>query len=151
MDELGLVAMVHTGFITARHKEEEAAAGAFMASRFANPLFLDRPARQFPDLTFILCHTGGAVFHEEGAQMVTQHDNVWGDLSGFGLFALRRFLRPDVVVDWSKLFWGNDAPPNAYPFNLRLLLGTLADADEHGLVEPLLYGNGRRFVDQFLA
>ena len=27
----------------------------------------------------LLCHLGGAIWHEEAAQMVTQHDNVWGD------------------------------------------------------------------------
>ncbi len=145
MATLGLVAMVHTGFFTARHKAEEARAGAFMSSALGDPLQFDRPCRQFPGLQVILCHTGDAVFHEQAAQMVTQHEHVWGDVSGFGLFALDRLLR-GVAVDWSKLFWGNDSPPYAYPLNLRLLLGML---DKHGarhLAAPLLHDNAARFV-----
>ena len=151
MQDLGQVAMIHTGFITARHKKEEAKAGTFMSSRFANPLFFDRPARQFPRLQMILCHTGGALWYEEGAQMVTQHDNVWGDLSGFGHFALRRLLQLRVTVDWSKLFWGNDAPPFAYPFNLRLTLESLRRHGGEHLAQGLLHDHAQHFGDRFLA
>lgn len=150
MEEMGLVAMVHTGFITARHKDEEAKAGAFMSSVYANPLTLDMPARKFPRLTIILCHLGGAIWHEEGAQMVTQHDNVWGDVSGFGLFALRRLLQTRAAVDWSKVFWGNDSVPFAYPLNLRLLLASLRQAGAEALLPSLLFENGRDFAAAFL-
>ena len=150
MERLGLVVMVHTGFITARHKREEKKAGAFMSSRYANPLFFDQPARKFPDLTIILCHLGGALWHEEGAQMVTQHDNVWGDVSGFGLFALQRLLALRATVDWSKVFWGNDSPPFAYPMNLRLHLEALEQNGAQDLATALFYDNGRRFADLFL-
>jgi predicted TIM-barrel fold metal-dependent hydrolase len=151
MQELGLVVMAHTGFITARHKKEEAKAGAFMSSRHANPLYFDRPARKFPELTIILCHLGGALWYEEAGQMVTQHENVWGDVSGFGLFALQRLLRVGAAVDWGKVFWGNDSPPFAYPMNLRLHLGTLHDAGAEALIPGLLYENGRRFGELFLG
>lgn len=150
MQELGLVAMAHTGFITARHKKEEARAGAFLSSRHANPLYFDRPARKFPELRIILCHAGGAIWYEEAAQMVSQHENVWADLSGFGLFALKRLLALHVGVDWGKLFWGNDSPPFAYGFNLRLHLATLAEAGALALVPRLFYDNARHFSDEFL-
>jgi predicted TIM-barrel fold metal-dependent hydrolase len=151
MEELALVAMVHTGFITARHKQEEARAGIFMSSLHADPLTLDRPARQFPRLTFILCHLGGAVWHEGAAQMVTQHDNVWGDVSGFGVVALQRLLQARAAVDWGKVFWGNDSPPFAYPLNLRLLLHSLHRNGAESLAPRLLFENGQRFADSFLA
>lgn len=151
MQRLEMVAMVHTGFITARHKKEEAAAGLFMSSRYANPLFFDLTARKFPRLTVILCHLGGAIWHEEGAQMVTQHDNVWGDVSGFGLFALRRLLRAQATVDWTKVFWGNDSPPFAYPFNLRLHLAALREAGALELAPGLFHDNALRFAERFLG
>jgi predicted TIM-barrel fold metal-dependent hydrolase len=151
MEELGLVAMVHTGFITARHKAEEARAGVFMSSRYADPLTLDQPARKFPRLPFILCHLGGAVWHEGAAQMVTQHENVWGDASGFGIFALQRLLHARAAVDWSKVFWGNDSVPFAYPLNLRLLLACLGGAGAESLAPQLLFENGQRFADRFLT
>jgi len=151
MEDLGLVAMVHTGFITARHKKEEKKAGSFMSSRFANPLFFDQPARKFPDLTIILCHLGGALWFEEGAQMMTQHDNVWGDVSGFGIFALQRLLAMEAAVDWQKVFWGNDSPPIAYPFNLRLTIEVLRREGGEHLAPALFRDNGREFGERFLA
>jgi predicted TIM-barrel fold metal-dependent hydrolase len=151
MERLGLVAMVHTGFITARHKKEEARAGLFMSSRYANPLYFDLTARKFPDLTVILCHLGGAIWYEEAAQMVTQHDNVFGDVSGFGLFALRRLLQGRATVDWSKVFWGNDSPPFAYPFNLRLHLAALRQAGALELAPALFHDNAQRFGERFLG
>lgn len=151
MQELGLVAMVHTGFISARHKQEEARAGVYMSSTFANPLFLDRPARLAPEMPFLLCHLGGAIWPEEAAQMVTQHDNVWGDVSGFGVFALQRLLAKGARLDWSKVFWGNDSPPFAYPLNLRLHLAALDQAGAQELAEKLLFDNGNRFAERFLA
>jgi predicted TIM-barrel fold metal-dependent hydrolase len=151
MERLRLVAMVHTGFITARHKKEEKKAGAFLNSRFANPLFFDQPARKFPDLTIILCHLGGALWYEEGAQMVTQHDNVWADVSGFGLFALDRLLALKATLDWRKVFWGNDSPPFAYPFNLRLHLDVLRRNGAEHLAPALFCDNGRTFGKRFLA
>ncbi len=151
MERLQLVAMIHTGFITARHKAEEAKAGLFMSSRYANPLFYDLTARKFPQLQFILCHLGGAVWHEEAAQMVTQHDNVWADISGFGLFALRRLLGAEATVDWTKVFWGNDSAPFAYPFNLRLHLATLRQAGAMDLAPLLFHDNAQRFSERFLG
>ena len=151
MERLELVAMIHTGFITARHKQEEAKAGLFMSSRYADPLFFDLPARKFPRLNFILCHLGGAMWFEQGAQMVTQHDNVWGDVSGFGLFALRRLLRVEATVDWTKIFWGNDSPPFAYPFNLRLHLTALRQAGAMELAPGLFHDNAQRFGERFLG
>ena len=151
MERLQLVAMIHTGFITARHKKEEAKAGLFMSSRYANPLYFDLTARKFPRLTFILCHLGGAIWPAAAAQMVTQHDNVWGDVSGFGVFALRRLLHVGATLDWDKVFWGNDSPPFAYPFNLRLHLAALRQYDALELAPRLLHDNGQSFGERFLG
>ena len=151
IQRLELVAMVHTGFITARHKQEEARAGIFMSSRYADPLYFDLTARKFPRRNVILCHLGGAIWHEEAAQMVTQHDNVWGDVSGFGLFAVRRLLKAGATLDWTKVFWGNDSPPFAYPFNLRLHLAALEQAGAQELAPLLFHDNARRFAERFLG
>jgi predicted TIM-barrel fold metal-dependent hydrolase len=149
MAERRLVAMVHTGFFTARHKAEEAAAGVFARSALGDPLHFDAPCRQFPDLVVILCHAGGSVHAEAAAEMVSQHDNVWADISASGVFALSRILR-GAAVDWSKLFWGNDGPPFAYPLNLRLLRAALDEAGARDLEAALLRDNARRFAASHL-
>jgi predicted TIM-barrel fold metal-dependent hydrolase len=150
MDELKLVAMIHTGFITARHKDEERKAGIFLNSKYDHPIYFDELARRFPNVQFILCHMGGSMWYEEAAAMVTNHDNVWGDISGSGLFALQRLLRSRATVDWKKIFWGNDSPPWAYPFNLQLLMNTLEEGGALDIAPQLLYENGMRFITQFM-
>lgn len=147
VDALGLALLVHTGFITARHKAEEAKAGAWFNASLGDPLQVDQPARRFPNVTIILAHSGGAIFHEAGAQLLTQHDNVWGDISGFGLFALQRWLRLGTTLDWGKVVWGNDSVFYHYPCNLRLLAWTLEQAGAEDLAPGLLRDSGRALIE----
>lgn len=151
MEELNLAAMVHTGFITARHKAEEHKHQTFLNSNFGNPLYFDVVARKFPKLQIILCHTGGAIWYEQACQMINQHDNVWGDLSGFGHFALDRILQLKIPLKWEKLFWGNDSHPEYYGVNLRLTANKLTAAGRADLIPGVFQQNGERFIQQFLT
>ena len=150
MEDLRLIAMVHTGFITARHKDEERRSGVYLHSKYGRPIFFDILARQYPGIQFILCHMGGSIWVEEAVEMVNQHENVWGDVSGSGVFALKRIVQEDLPVDWSKLFWGNDSSPSCYPYNLRLLLHYLKAGDLLDSAPSLLYDNAKRFIEEFL-
>lgn len=145
------VAMIHTGFITARHKKEERRAGVFLNSKFGRPVYFDMPARKYPDIQFILCHMGGSIWTREAVEMVNQHENVWGDVSGSGLLALGRIVKEQIAVDWSKLFWGNDSSPFMYPYNLKLLLHYASESGRKDLARLLLYDNARHFINTFLT
>ena len=151
MEALGLVAMVHTGFITARHKAEEKKAGFFLNSKYGRPIFFDKIARKFPDLQIILCHMGGGEWYKEACQMVTQHDNVWGDISGPGIWALKGILKDEIAIDWHKVFWGNDSAACAYPFNLRLQYSLLENSACKRVIPYVFYKNGARFFSKFLS
>ena len=151
MEALGQVAMIHTGFITARHKEEERRAGVFLNSKHGRPIYFDLPARRYPGIPFILCHMGGAAWVYEAAEMVNQHKNVWGDFSGSGAGALRRIAREGIALDWTKAFWGNDASPLAYPYNLNLLLHHLKEGGVETFTSGLLYDNAKRFISDYLS
>jgi|GEM_PF-1299511 len=151
LEELGLIAMVHTGFITARHKEEERRAGVYLHSKYGRPIFFDILARKYPGIPFILCHMGGSMWTHEAVEMVNQHDNVWGDISGSGIGALKRILQERMTVDWNKLFWGNDSSPYAYPYNLNLLLHFLGEGNRMEQTSPLLHDNAQRFIADFLS
>lgn len=151
MEALGLTAMVHTGFMTARHKHEEKANKRYLNSNYCNPLYFDTVARKFPDLQIILCHTGGALWYEEACQMINQHSNVWGDISGFGHFALDRILRLEVPLDWRKIFWGNDAHPELYNVNLRLTLSKLNNAGRSDLIPYVLRDNAETFMNRYIG
>ncbi len=150
MDKLGLAAMVHTGFITARHKEEERRAGMFLHSKYGNPIFFDILARKYPRIQFILCHMGGNIWTDEALEMINHHENVWGDISGSGIGALKRILAAGVYVNESRLFWGNDSPPEAYLYNLKLLRSILKSGGRSELLPLLLYDNAARFIRDHL-
>jgi predicted TIM-barrel fold metal-dependent hydrolase len=150
MSHLGQIAFVHTGFITARHKEEERKAGRFLSSGFGRPILFDEVARRFPELQIIVCHMGGGEWYEEACAMVTNHENVWGDFAGPGIRALRRIVDTGAELDWRKVFWGNDAPAFAYPLNLRLQLGLLEKLQMPQLAAMLLHDNAAGFCRQFL-
>lgn len=151
LEGLGLVAMIHTGFITARHKQEEQRAGVYLNSRYGRPIYFDRLARQYPGIRFILCHMGGAAWVYEAVEMVNQHTNVWGDFSGSGAGALKRVVREGIHLDWSKVFWGNDSSPLAYPVNLNLLMHHLKAGRIEAHASRLLYENAHGFLAEFVS
>lgn len=148
MESLDQIAMVHTGFITARHKKEEYKNKQFLSSKYGNPLYFDIIARKFPGLKIMLCHTGGIIWTESAVQMINQHDNVWGDISGFGLLALKKILNNNIAVNWDKLFWGNDSSPYSYAYNLNILLLELKKAKREDLTSKLLFENANNFLQQ---
>ncbi len=150
MEELQLVAMIHTGFITARHKKEEQEAGIYLHSKYGQPIFFDILARKYPKLQFIFCHMGGDIWVEQAVQMVNQHENAWGDISGFGILALKKILQCQITVDWTRLFWGNDSSPYNYPFNLKLLLHYIEIGKLHDTLPLLLRDNAKKFIETFL-
>jgi predicted TIM-barrel fold metal-dependent hydrolase len=150
MEKHSIAVMAHTGFITARHKEEERKAGVYLNSTYCDPLLWDRPARRFPNLQIILCHLGGQFWYREASVMITEHQNVWADVSGSGLMALHEVLRNRMSVDFSKIFWGNDGSTATYPFSMKLTYDAL---NEHGLerlVPALFHDNASRFASDFL-
>ncbi|MBN2417543.1 amidohydrolase family protein [bacterium] len=151
MESLSMTAMIHTGFITARHKQEERNAGVFLNSKYGQPVYFDVPARRYPGIQFILCHMGGSIWTRQAAEMVNQHENVWGDISGSGLQALKRLAGEEIAVDWSRLFWGNDSSPLAYPLNLRILHHHLEAAGLKELLPGLLRDNAAGFLRNHLA
>jgi hypothetical protein len=150
MEELGLVAMVHTGFITARHKAEEKKHNTYLHSMYCDPLHFDIICRKFPGLAVILCHTGSNIWYESACQLISQHEHVWGDLSGFGNAALSRILQLDIPVNLSKIFWGNDSHPKFYYTNLNILCSLLHAHQAAHLASPLLYNNAVAFIKKYM-
>jgi predicted TIM-barrel fold metal-dependent hydrolase len=150
MEELGLIAMVHTGFITARHKAEEKKHNTYLHSRYCDPLYFDILCRKFPKLTVILCHTGSNIWYESACQLISQHEHVWGDVSGFGNEALSRILQLNIPVNMNKLFWGNDSHPQFYHTNLNILCSLLHTYNAGHLLMPLLNDNAVSFIHKYM-
>ena len=87
----------------------------------------------------------------EAVEMVNQHENIWGDISGSGLGALRLIGREKLPVKWEKVFWGNDSHPSAYAYNLNLLMHVLRETDHLDKAPALLYHNGKKFIETYLS
>ena len=122
-----------------------------MHSKYGRPIFFDILARKYPGIQFILCHMGGSIWTREAVEMVNQHENVWGDVSGSGAFALQRMVEERMPVDWTKLFWGNDGSPFAYPYNLNLCLNALDKGNMGHHAGQLLHDNAESFIHRFLT
>jgi predicted TIM-barrel fold metal-dependent hydrolase len=67
----GLPVLLHTG-----------PTSPVLAFECAHPSLIDRAAREFPTVNFILAH-GGVVFTEEAAQLCAYRPNVYLDIAGF--------------------------------------------------------------------
>ena len=48
----------------------------------SRPRSFDDVARDFPNLTLVLAHCGGGPYHDEAAELVSQHPNVYFDCTG---------------------------------------------------------------------
>lgn len=78
-------------------------------NRFADPIFIDDIALDFPDLTIVLAHGGRPVWMETAMFLARRFPNVWLDVSGTPpARLLEYFPRLPRFVD--KVLFGTDWP-----------------------------------------
>lgn len=100
--ERGMFLMFHQGAVTHRRGVLEV----------AQPVLLDKVARELPDTTIIIAHMGQP-WHNEVIPLLRKHDNVYTDLSA-------RCARPAQLAQMlrsardygatTKMLWGSDFP-----------------------------------------
>lgn len=98
-EALGMPVIVHTGtsvFPGARN-------------RFADPMFLDDVAIDFPRLRLVLAHAGRPLWMETAFFLARRHENVSLDVSGIPPARLLEYL-PRAGEIAGKLLWGTDWP-----------------------------------------
>ena len=94
-----LVVMFHTG--TSIYKKSR--------QRFSEPLHLDDPAVDHPDLQIVMAHSGRRLWYEQAFFMAERHDNVWMELSGIPPKRIPEvFPKLDRVED--RVLFGSDFP-----------------------------------------
>ncbi len=99
----------------------------------AHPSFLDRPARDFPDLAFVLAH-GGVNHQTEAVAMCAYRPNVFLDLGGFPVMAtagghsngLMRLLSQGIN---HKIIFGTDWPVFSIQSTYAQLVAEATGAD----------------------
>ena len=97
--ENGLIVMYHTG--TSIYKRSR--------QRFSEPLRLDDPAVDYPDLQIVMAHSGRRLWYEQAFFMAERHDNVWMELSGIPPKRVPEvFPKLDRVGD--RVLFGSDFP-----------------------------------------
>ena len=124
LQELGLVALFHTGIVAGNASgEPEPSSMARM-----RPSFLHTIARSFPKLRIQGAHLGNP-WYDEAAEVARWSKNVHFDLTGSSLIKKERNLAvfkeylwwegptahssPDAVYAFEKLVFGTDEPPDA--------------------------------------
>ena len=111
-----------------------------MPSEVGRPIGIDRPALYFPDVAFVLSHTGWP-WVDEAVAMALKFSNVY---LGTASYPPRRW--PVAVVDFlrhagrSKVLFGTNFPTVGH----RQALGQVGELDlDDGVRHGLLEGNAR--------
>jgi len=131
--ELGLALLVHTG------------SSVFKGARikYANPLFLDDVAIDFPELKILLAHSGRPFWYQEAFWMARRHENVYMEVSGLpGKKLLEYFPRLEELA--SKVVYGSDWPGN--PDIRRNVEAIRALELSEEAKEAILYGNAAEIL-----
>jgi len=131
--ENGLVVMYHTG--TSIYKKSR--------QRFSEPLRLDDPAVDHPDLQIVMAHSGRRLWYEQAFFMAERHDNVWMELSGIPPKRVPEvFPKLDRVGD--RVLFGSDFPGvPSIGGNIEAFRQMPFDDD---LKAAILGGNARRLL-----
>lgn len=103
-EEAALPVMIHTGTSIFR--------GA--RNRYADPIYVDDVAVDFPRLPLILAHGGRPLWMDESVFLLRRHPNVYMDISSIPpQNLLRYFPRLEQLAD--KVLWGSDWPGPSVP------------------------------------
>ena len=128
-----MVVMFHTGTSIYRGSRQ----------RFSEPLRIDDPAVDHPDLQIVMAHSGRRLWYEQAFFMAERHDNVWMELSGIPPKRVPEVF-PKLARVGDRVLFGSDFPGvpsirgnietfRALPFDENLLDGIL-----HANAERLL-------------
>jgi predicted TIM-barrel fold metal-dependent hydrolase len=78
-------------------------------NRFADPMFLDDVAVDFPDLTIVLAHGGRPIWMESAVFLTRRFPNVWLEISGIPPARLLEYF-PTLPKLADKVLFGTDWP-----------------------------------------
>jgi uncharacterized protein len=124
--QLGLPVLSHTGATDLAYWKGSPRSG--LSSHFADPIRFDGPARKFPEITWILAHTGfpwcvNAWF------TAAVNSNVYLDIAGGSFWStslpyLYNSIGRQIPIDFNKVIWGSDnclPPAQHLAFSRQLL------------------------------
>lgn len=77
--------------------------------RYADPLWLDDIATDFPDLTIIQAHSGRGFWYDRAFFLAKLHDNIYMEISGLPPRRLLTYF-PEFERNADKIIFGSDWP-----------------------------------------
>jgi predicted TIM-barrel fold metal-dependent hydrolase len=81
------------------------------SNRFADPLFVEDVANDFPDLTIVLAHGGRGWWYDAAAFIAQMRDNVWIDIGGLPPGRIPQYYRNQNLARLARKFiFGSDWP-----------------------------------------
>lgn len=134
---LKLPLLIHCGLVGKENEDPDKTMG--YTGRHADIKYFAEPISAFPQLRFILCHSGG-LQNEQAIAIARANKNVWMDIQGQGISNIRTMIRE---LGPERLMFGSDWPFFAVATLLaRLLIATEGDST----VRRMIYAeNAARF------
>jgi predicted TIM-barrel fold metal-dependent hydrolase len=131
--ESDLIVMFHTG--TSIYKKSR--------QRFSEPLRIDDPAVDYPDLQIVMAHSGRRLWYEQAFFMAERHENVWMELSGIPPKRIPQVF-PKLERVGDRVLFGSDFP--GVP-SIRGNVETFRSLGFHEeLLEGMLHANADRLL-----
>jgi len=97
------------------------------------------PIKEFPDLTFVLCHAG-ALQNDQAIGLARNNKNVWLDIQGQSVTNIRKMI---AEVGPERLMFGSDWP--LFPIASLLARLLIATEGETQIRKMIFSENARRF------
>jgi predicted TIM-barrel fold metal-dependent hydrolase len=131
--ELGVPVMAHTGssvFKGVKHK-------------YADPMFWDDVAADFPSLNIVMAHSGRGVWYDRAYFLAKIHTNVYMEISGLPPQKLLSYF-PELERIADKVIFGSDWPGMPHiQRNIEIIRGLPLD---EATKEKILGGNAARLL-----
>jgi predicted TIM-barrel fold metal-dependent hydrolase len=77
--------------------------------KYADPIYLDDVASDFPDLLLLMAHSGRGLWYQKAFFLSRLHSNLYLEISGLPPKNLLRYF-PDMEKDIDKFVYGSDWP-----------------------------------------
>ncbi|MDY6864073.1 MAG: amidohydrolase family protein [Thermodesulfobacteriota bacterium] len=77
--------------------------------KYCDPIYLDDIARDFPELTIIMAHSGRGFWYDKAFHLSTLHENIYMEISGLPPDNLLKYF-PDLEKNADKIIFGSDIP-----------------------------------------
>jgi hypothetical protein len=107
-EELDIPVMFHTGTSVFKNVRQ----------KYADPIYIDDVAVDFPDLKIVLSHSGRGMWYQTATMLARIHENVYLEIAGLPPKKLLEYI-PNLEELADKIIFGSDFPAADIAENIR--------------------------------